>query len=50
MRKDGNSTIFHLDCTYKINNNRLPVIAFGQSDMNGQFHLVCLGVYSHETV
>ena len=25
------------------------MIVFGQSDMNDQFHLVCLGVSSHET-
>ena len=25
-RRDGKPTIFHLDCTYKINNNRFPII------------------------
>ncbi|CAF1029727.1 unnamed protein product [Brachionus calyciflorus] len=48
-RKDGAVTIFHLDCTYKINNNRFPIISFGHSDMDGQFHLVCLAITSHET-
>ena len=47
--KDGSPTLFHLDCTYKVNNNRFPLIAFGQSDLSGQFHLICLAITSHET-
>ncbi|CAF0921295.1 unnamed protein product [Brachionus calyciflorus] len=47
-RKDGKPGIFHIDCTYKINTNRFPVIAFGQSDLEGHFHLICLAITSHE--
>ncbi|CAF0709717.1 unnamed protein product [Brachionus calyciflorus] len=41
--------IYHIDNTYKINTNRFPMVVFGQSDISGQFHLVCLAITSHES-
>ncbi|CAF1082135.1 unnamed protein product, partial [Brachionus calyciflorus] len=46
--RDGFPDIYHIDCTYKINNNRFPLIAFDKSDVSGQFHLISLAITSHE--
>ncbi|CAF0982786.1 unnamed protein product [Brachionus calyciflorus] len=41
--------IYHLDATYKINNNRFRVFVFGRSDYQGQFHLMFIAISGHET-
>ena len=41
--------IYHIDCTYKINNNRFPVLIYGRSDNSGQFFPMIVGILGHET-
>jgi hypothetical protein len=40
--------IFHIDGTYRLIKNRFPIIAYGRSDTNGQFHLISLAICSVE--
>ena len=41
--------VFHVDGTYKLIKNRFPLIVFGRSDLQGQFHLIAICITSHET-
>ena len=41
--------IYHVDCTYRIIANRLPVLIFGRSDFSGQFFPMAVCIMSHET-
>ena len=40
--------VFHIDGTYKLIKNRVPVIAYGRTDTNGQLHLISVAICSHE--
>ena len=42
-------TIYHIDCTYKIEVYRFPVLIFGRSDLAGQFFPMAICLMSHET-
>lgn len=39
--------VFHMDCTFKCNLNEFPVLVFGVSDAQQQFHLLSMSVISH---
>ena len=41
--------VFHMDSTFKCNENEFPVTLFGVSDVNRQFHLLSISVVSHRT-
>lgn len=40
--------VWHVDCTYKLNHNRFPLMSFGVSDLSGHFHPVYFACLSHE--
>ena len=40
--------VWHIDCTYKLNRNRIPLMSFGVSDISGHFHPVNFALVSHE--
>ena len=44
----GHHAVFHIDGTYKLIKNRFPVLVYGRSDVNGQFHLISIAIVSHE--
>lgn len=39
--------VFHMDCTFKCNLNEFPVLVFGVSDAQQQFHVLSMSVISH---
>jgi hypothetical protein len=39
--------VFHMDCTFKCNLNEFPVLVFGVSNAQQQFHLLSMSVISH---
>ncbi len=39
--------VFHMDCTFKCNLNKFPVLVFGVSDAQQQFHVLSMSVISH---
>ena len=41
--------VFHMDSTFKCNENEFPVTLLGISDANRQFHLLSISVVSHRT-
>jgi len=41
--------VFHMDSTFKCNENEIPVTLLGISDANRQFHLLSISVVSHRT-
>ena len=41
--------VFHMDSTFKCNENEFPVTLLGISDANRQFHLLSISVISHCT-
>jgi hypothetical protein len=41
--------VFHMDSTFKCNENEFPVALLGISDVNRQFHLLSISVVSHRT-
>jgi hypothetical protein len=41
--------VFHMDSTFKCNENEFPVTLLGISDANRQFHLLSISVVSHQT-
>jgi hypothetical protein len=43
------SVVFHMDSTFKCNENEFPVTLLGISDVNRQFHLLSISVVSHRT-
>jgi len=43
------STVLHMDCTFKCNDNEFPLLIIGLSDAQQQFHLLSLSVISHRT-
>ena len=49
LQQHGNSSVTHIDGTYKITNRAFPVIIFGISDMSGHFFPVAFALVSHET-
>jgi hypothetical protein len=41
--------VFHMDSTFKCNENEFPVTLLEISDANRQFHLLSISVVSHHT-
>jgi hypothetical protein len=41
--------VFHMDSTFKCNENKFPVTLLGISDVQRQFHLLSISVVSHCT-
>jgi hypothetical protein len=41
--------VFHMDYTFKCNDNKFPITLLGISDANKQFHLLSICVVSHCT-
>jgi hypothetical protein len=41
--------VFHMDSTFKCNENKFPVTLLGMSDANRHFHLLSISVVSHPT-
>ncbi len=41
--------VFHMDSTFKCNENKFPITLLGISDANRQFHLLSISVVSHHT-
>jgi len=41
--------VFHMDSTFKFNENEFPVTLLGISDANRQLHLLSISVVSHRT-
>ena len=41
--------VFHMDSTFKCNENEFPVTLLGISDARRQFHLLSISVVSHRT-
>ena len=41
--------VFHMDFTFKCNENEFPVTLLGISDANRHFHLLSISVVSHHT-
>jgi hypothetical protein len=41
--------VFHMDSTFKCNENEFPITLLGISDANRQFHLLSISVVSHPT-
>jgi hypothetical protein len=39
--------VFHMDSTFKCNENEFPITLLGISDANRQFHLLSIRVVSH---
>jgi hypothetical protein len=39
--------VFHMDCTFKGYLNECPVLVFGMSNAQQQFHLLSMSVISH---
>ena len=48
MSKCANKGVFHIDGTYKLIQNRFPVMVFGVSDIAGEFHPIAYCITSHE--
>ena len=40
-------TVFHMDCTFKCNDNEFPVLVLGVTDAQQQFHPLSISVISH---
>jgi hypothetical protein len=40
--------VFHMESTFKCNENKFPVTLLGISDANRQFHLLSISVVSHQ--
>lgn len=49
LRMASEAKVLHSDATFKTTTEKLPNIAVGTSDANGDFHLIGLQVSSHET-
>lgn len=41
--------VFHMDCTFKCNYNEFPVLVFGVTDAQQQFHVLSISVISHHS-
>ncbi len=41
--------VFHMNCTFKCNLNGFPILVFGVSNAQQQFHLLTMSVISHHT-
>ena len=39
--------VFHMDCTFKCNDNEFPVLVLGVTDAQQQFHPLSISVISH---
>jgi len=48
MSKCENKGVFHIDGTYKLIQNRFPVMVFGITDIAGEFHPIAYCITSHE--
>ncbi len=42
-------SVFHMDSTFKCNENEFPVTLLGVSDAQRQFHLLSISIVSHRT-
>ena len=42
-------SVFHMDSTFKCNENEFPVTLLGVSDVQRQFHLLSISIVSHRT-
>jgi hypothetical protein len=42
-------SVFHMDSTFKCNENEIPVTLLGLSDAQRQFHLLSITIVSHRT-
>jgi hypothetical protein len=42
-------SVFHMDSTFKCNENEFPVTLLGISDAQRQFHLLSISIVSHRT-
>jgi hypothetical protein len=42
-------SVFHMDPTFKCNENEFPVTLLGVSDVQRQFHLLSISIVSHRT-
>jgi len=40
-------TVLYMDCTFKCNDNEIPLLIIGLTDAQQQFHLLSLSVISH---
>jgi hypothetical protein len=40
-------TVFHMDCTFKCNDNEFPVLVLGVTDSQQQFHPLSFSIISH---
>ena len=49
INQENTMRIFHIDGTYKLINNKFSLIAYGRSDINGQFHLIACAIVSSES-
>jgi len=43
-------TVFHMDSTFKCNENEFPVTLLGVSNAQCQFHLLSISIVSHRTL
>jgi hypothetical protein len=41
--------VLHMDCTFKCNNNKFPILVLGISDACQQFHPLSISIISHRT-
>lgn len=39
--------VFHMDCTFKCNDNEFPVLVLGITDAQQQFHPLSISIISH---
>ncbi len=40
--------VFHMDCTFKYNDNEFPLLVLGISDAQQQFHHLSIRIISHQ--
>ena len=44
-----NNLVWHIDCTYKLNYNRFPLMTTGVGDLSGHLHPIYFALVSQET-
>jgi hypothetical protein len=40
--------VFHMDCTFKCNDNEFPLLVLGITDAQEQFHPLSISIISHQ--